>query len=536
MNINKMPKITVALGLVLAAWGCGAGGADSKSTGGDHSYLDVNPGAADDAWQSADTAAEVPQEGPEHEFSFFSAAVGQDHVFIVDRNRDSVVLVNATDLTIRSVRVGDGPTLVKTLPGQDVALVLNAGSNTLSVVRLVDGQPQVTHQDVVQGANTLEVSPVGPYAVAWYTMASEDTTLGALNAVTVLRLDPAKEAAVEVATGFRPSAVTFQADGKKAFVVSRAGLTAVALPGALDQPAFSAPLPLVTDPLLYQQDMEVLVTPDGANAVSRVAGERSVFVLDVATRKVAAFELAGVPTDLDLVPGSGRIVATLREEHLVQLGDLDKLLAGEADALTPVSTGEQAMGLCRVSDDGLTALFYSTATDLKALARLRLDDLAAGLEFIPLQKSVRIVDIDPTSRFGVIYHDKLPGTPQPGDDEQTKIDKQWGFSVLDLASSYVLPFITAQEPRDLVFLADQGLMFVLLPDPQGTSHEVRMVNFDSFQGKSFTLYARPLTIQALPGTSRVVVLEEHVSGRVTFLDGVTSGTQSVTGFQLNAEE
>jgi DNA-binding beta-propeller fold protein YncE len=504
---------------------------------------EYEPGPAADAgasYQDVSAPDEPYVEVPEEEFAFHSSAVGAEHVFIVDKNRDQVVFVDALSLKIRAVKVGDAPVLVKAFPGQDAVVVLNEGSNTVSLVRVdAEHQAAVSHFEVLPGANTVEVSPFGDYAVIYYQHQEGGTNLGTLNAVDVLRITEGDEAIVEVSTGFRPSGVTFSEDGARLFVVSQAGLTRVRLPEDVDTPGFSAPLPLVDDTLLNQLDREVLVTADGAFAVTRIIGEDKLSVLDIDAKVAVDFSLGErFPSDIDLVPGTHEAIVTYRDAGQIERIDLDSLVDESTpldEAIDTLDTDALTLGLCRVSDDGAVALFYSTQSEHRVMARLSLTQGNAKLKPIPMSKTVRIVEIDPSSRFGVVYHTKEPGTPSPTDDFETIIAKSHGYSVLDIASSYVQPFITDHEPQDLVFLPEHGRMFVLLPDPGNVQHMVEEVDFARFLATSHTLFARPLSIQAFQGDPRAVVLEEHLSGRLTFIDSDSGEVESVTGFQLNAE-
>ena len=585
--------------------GKGASMSTDTSAGdfGNASYDDGEyPGAAKDT--SAPDEVDPYVEVPEEEFAFHSAAVGERYVFIVDTFRDQVIYVDSESLKIRAVKVGDSPVLVQAFPGTDTVIVLNEGSQTASLLRVADGEAEVMHFEVLPGVNTVVTSPYGPYAVLYYDHHGGDTSLGALNAVSILRATPGQESLIELGTGFKPSSVAFREDGERLFVVSQAGLTVVALPEDIDTPSFHPPLPLVSDPLLNQYEREVHVTRDGRFAVTRLIGQAQISVLDLESADVRMFDTISetgasiFASDLDLIPGSGRFVMTFRDAGRVRLVDIEAFMAGadddgagggaaaedEPDAagdgyeseaaseeiieeaveetssepveetveetveasapdliplpagVTELLTDGVTLGLCRVADDGNTAVFFSTALGARSIGLLDLSETDPALRFVPLHKEVRIVEIDPSSRFGVLYHQASGLAPNPGDDFETLIEKSNGYSVLDIASSYVQPFITKNEPKDLVFLPDYDRMLVLLPDPAELDHRVEVVDFVRFLATNHPLYARPLSIQAFKGEARAVILEEHVSGRLTLVDAVNDQTESVTGFHLNAEQ
>lgn len=580
--------------------------ADMGGTGYDNEY----PGAASET--SAPDEADPYVEVPEEEFAFHSAAVGERYVFIVDTFRDQVIYVDSQSLKIRAVKVGDGPVLVQAFPGTDTVIVLNEGSQTASLLRVAEGEAEVMHFEVLPGVNTVVTSPYGPYAVLYYDHRGGDTSLGALNAVSILRATPGAETLIELGTGFKPSSVAFREDGERLFVVSQAGLTVVSLPDDVDAPSFHPPLPLVTDPLLNQYEREVHVTRDGRFAVTRLIGQAQISILDLDSGDVRMFDTISetgasiFASDLDLIPASGSFVMSFRDAGRIRLVDIEALMASEEDegagsgaagedepdasedgyeseaasdeiveetveetieettgettqetvqetvqetstetsspvfplpaGVTELQTGGVTLGLCRVSEDGSTAVFFSTASGARTIGLLDLLEASPELRFVPLHKEVRIVEIDPSSRFGVLYHQASGLAPSPGDDFETLIEKSNGYSVLDIDSSYVQPFITDNEPKDLVFLPEHDRMLVLLPDPAELDHRVEVVDFLRFLATNHPLYARPLSIQAFKGEARAVILEEHVSGRLTLVDAVEDQTESVTGFHLNAEQ
>jgi hypothetical protein len=269
-----------------------------------------------------------------------------------------------------------------------------------------------------------------------------------------------------------------------------------------------------------------------------VIGQPIVSILELATKKVRSFSSVEgwIPSDLDLIPGQARFLLTLRDAHRIQAIDMAGLLAGAADAVDEVSTDDVPLGLAELAPDGSRALLYTTTAGSKTMALLDLDESPLALRYVPLTKTVRSAVIEPNAEFGVLYHDREPGTPSTGDTFDELVAKSNGYSVVDLASGYVQPFLTDHEPRDLVFQPEHRKMIVLVPDPANLEHRVEVVDFQRLLATRHPLYARPLSVQAFKATPKAVILEEHLSGRLTILDTDTDGIESVTGFHLNAEE
>ena len=91
--------------------------------------------------------------------NFLPPSAGARYVYVANPARDTVSIIDSTNRAITEITTGDTPTYLATVPGQDVALVINVGSHTLSVLRAtaMDANP-IT---VVPKANTLAISPDG---------------------------------------------------------------------------------------------------------------------------------------------------------------------------------------------------------------------------------------------------------------------------------------------------------------------------------------------------------------------------------------
>ncbi len=189
---------------------------------------------------------------PEVENRTEPPATGNKFVYVAVSDQDMVARIDSVTLQVRAIKVGADPGALRTLPGQDVALVLNRLSGTASLLRAREdgGDDQVTLK-TLSGANQLAVAPDGKHAVAYTDLTLSGGKIPAgqsLQEVTLLRLAPGKEQAIDLPVGFRPSAVQFSADGSRGFVITETSISILELP-AITKPLIPVSVAMLKDPL-----------------------------------------------------------------------------------------------------------------------------------------------------------------------------------------------------------------------------------------------------------------------------------------------
>jgi hypothetical protein len=166
----------------------------------------------------------VPPE-VEQTLDFMTPQAGGKYVYVANPTRDTVAIIDSLTLAITEVTPGDGPTYLATVPGKDIALVINAGSGTLSILR----DKSVAHASlpVVKSANTIAIAPDGVHAVVWFdaNRASGRTLTGSIQDVSLVNLTAGAESSYTLTVGFQPSSVVFSDDNKAAFVITKDGIS-----------------------------------------------------------------------------------------------------------------------------------------------------------------------------------------------------------------------------------------------------------------------------------------------------------------------
>jgi hypothetical protein len=239
--MNKYHLVLCAL--IVPAWGCGA---SSGSTAGS-SGKDIPYGAAGSSGYGAGGAftvniggsmavggstASLPPE-QEQKLDFLAPQAGAHYVYVANPSRNTVSAILSETLAITELAPGDSPTYIATVPGQDIALVINAGSHTL---RILNGTSMNDSPiPIVTKANTIAIAPDGLHAVIWFDASqlgtggstTATTATGSSQEVSVVDLSPSAakdKVVISMSIGYNPSAVVFSSDSAAAFVVTDDGI------------------------------------------------------------------------------------------------------------------------------------------------------------------------------------------------------------------------------------------------------------------------------------------------------------------------
>lgn len=533
--------MTIILWAALGLVGCGQGSSDSapersvggKGDGGASAPRDPNQGAPPGGGVAIGDAGPItPPPETEERRQFETPRAGARYVYVANPRRDTVAVIDSTNLAIRSVEVGDQPTYLDTLPGKDVALVINVGSRDVSVLRTEAGGTRTSTVPVAPGVNAISIAPDGRHAVVWFDSPDRPGGAGAgppgsFQDVSLIRLGE-KDEAFSLTVGFRPSDVTFAADGSAAFVITEDGVSVLRF-ADLRGPAVAPLVPIGAGAGDAARDISV--TPDGRYALARREGDPNIQLVDLTTRATTTLDLKSPVTDLDLSPAGDFALAVLREAGTVVRVELPAGFTSEAQRQTVAIEGE-AVGSATLTPDGKTALLYTTAS---AVERLVILELASGTARpVRLKKGVRAVAVSPDNRTALVVHTRADGNPRdPSIDVEASIDRSHGYSVVDLTSAFAKLQLTTAPVGELSITPDASRAFVLLRDDGASIRVAQRITLASFLVDDFPLGSPPVSIAALADSKRMFVSQLHPEGRISFIHWETGAVESVTGFELN---
>jgi len=557
--------------LLLSAGGCGAADAaksDFPSAGDSDSDAGAGGGSGGGAssggnggGDSGDLDAGTLPPEEEESLSFERPQAGATSVYVPNPATDRVAIVNASTFAIQTVKVGRAPTYAATVPGKDIAIVLNVGTRDASLLRTQAGVTQVTALPVGHDANAIVVAPDGEHAVIYYDSRDPNQGAQSFQDVTVVDLTPGKETARGVSVGFRPRAVSFSADGDTAFVVTEDGISVIDL-NAADQGPIIARLVSLGDGFTDPLSVDVTITANGKYALARRAEDTVLRLVDLADGQITPLDLkvlqvpaADPPasdggadtgdslasgkleiTDVDIAP-DGTFALAVARSHRALIRVPIPLGFSTPSLLSVVRVPDQLIGSVSMANTGKLAIVYTTAAPVEGVTLVSLDT-ALPVRGVRLRKSVRAVALSADGTRALVLHAKSDGSPQDfGISEEDRIDRSEGYSLLDTTTGFAKLQLTPArvKERDLLLTKDPARMFALLRDDRLGERSLQMADLGSFQVTSSRLVAPPSSIGLVPGEGRLFVGQELTGGMITFVDVETGAVEkAVTGFELTS--
>jgi hypothetical protein len=239
----------------------------------------------------------------------------------------------------------------------------------------------------------------------------------------------------------------------------------------------------------------------------------------------------GIVTDLDLAPSGEFALAVVRSTGVVLRLPIPAAFEDSSTIEASRVEGE-LVGSATFTPDGARALLFTTADP--RVERVTVLELATGsFRSIQLRKSVRTLTVVPDGDRALIVHQKLPGSPtEEGIDLDEQIDRSYGYSLVDIDSGFAKLELTPVEVGPIAIVPDGSHLFLLYAAP--SPREVQRANLQNFAVDRFALGSPPVSVGAVPGAGQVFVGQEHVDGRIAFIDWLSGDVRSVSGFELNS--
>ena len=519
--------------------GAGAGVPGGSGFGGSSSA--GGPAAGQGGAQGTGGAMPLPPE-TELESSYEVPVATGRFVWIANPTSGRVAYVDAQTLQVRTVEAGNAPTFMAAIPSatDDAVVVLNALSDDATILRANgDALSSQTVRGLVHGANTWSVSSDGQWAAAW-TDARQIKGASQTQGFQDIALVNLKSATKSVlAVGYRPAAVAFSSDSKRAFAVTQDGISIVDLTAA-NGPAVSGNIALGDDPTADADTRDVSITPNGRLAIVRREGSQLLGIADLTTGTRTELDLGAAITDVDLTASGDRAVAVVRDLAEVDILPLDTGAPAPA-AITRVDIPGETVGSVSLTADGQNALLYSNASLAERLVVL---SLAATPTFhvVKLHGAVLSAFPTPDGASAVVLHREAPAPAAAGPDGGAAADA--GTQAPAPAAAFSLVPLdgvrparlqdTGTPPRMVALAPASNRALVTVADDAHQTFAVYLGSFPSLEVTRFPLASPPISVGVVAGAGRGFVAQKHPEGRITFV-GLDSGdARTLTGFELGA--
>jgi DNA-binding beta-propeller fold protein YncE len=479
---------------------------------------------------------------PEIEYEFGAPISSERFVYVAMTEQDELARIDGQTLAVKSTKVGEAPRDVATIPGSDGAVVLDSHNGTATIVRPSGDTDTTKVLATLQRLNRLDIDPSGRFAVIWFDLAKAIAQggiagIGSFQDVTVVRLAPGSEKAVNLTVGFRPREVQFDAAGNRAYVITQDGVSVIDLAHATGHaPSIVPPIPVAAADA-PPADIEVNIVATGEYAAVRQAGVAALRVVNVGSNpgQTWTIPLASPATDIDLAPDGARLYAVLRAAKQLAIIDVPGD-AQDPSGIETIDLTNATLGSLVLSRDGRRGLLYTNAQADERITLVRLDQPGYPTVTWPLKKSVRAVGISPAGDTALLLNAKAFGDPGTASSFDEFVDRSYGYTLLDLATGFGKLQITPVDPGPFRYAPDGSKVYVAL-DGGDTATATRALQVVATQTGVVTtkqLGSPPSAVGILPGAAQAFVAQRHPLGRVSFVDLVTDGVRTVTGFDLNS--
>lgn len=520
MNKVLSARLLAAIALTCGVIGCSAEGAEyGNGTGGS--------GGGGGGFATGGTGGGGGGPPPETELeSTYGAPVATGHyVWIANPASGRVAYIDAATLEIHVVEAGNAPTVVAAVPDpeDDVAIVLNVLSHDATLFRAKGPSVTASSFEVPSSGNSFAISKDGHFAVAWTDSKRvvDPDPFDGFQDITVLDLTKSEAASTPLTVGYRPVAMGFDADVKRAFAVTQDGITVIALDGGAPSVVKNIQLGALPSGDAVEQD--VAITPDGAYALLRREGDATVGVFSLDTGERTDVTLSGPVTDLDLSPSGDTAVCVVRDTSEVALLKVPEIVTDPA-AITVVPIAGATIGSVSLPLESPLAFLYTNGVPSTILASVDTSDVAKAPSYYKLWAPIQSVFPTADAAHAVVLHGPMDGSQYPA-----------AMSVLPIASGLPANLTGLDGPAVSVAVAPAGhRAIVAAGDETIPEYRLYVASMPSLEVTKIKLASQPISAGIVAGADRGYVAQKHPDGRITFVDFKTSEVRTLTGFELGS--
>ncbi len=563
---------------------CAAGGSDETSStrGSDGSGAATGSGGT----TNLGGGNEPPPE-QELEDTFRAPVVSGRWVWTANPDTGRVALIDTQSLSITTADAELGPTYLAPLASrgaeESAALVINVGTDSVSVLNAASGVIESQSLPVHHGANSMKIAPSSQLALIWTNAAlvtNPDPTEG-FQDVTVLTLG-GEPSSRRLTVGYRPSRVFISDDESRAFVVSESTISVIALSGS-DAPSVLRDVPLGSNVDEASSARDVTVTSDGSHAFVRHENSARIDIIDLGTGAISGVSLPGPVTDLDLAPDASRAFAVVRGQYGVVdgsagAGGIGGGTAGDGGGTGVAGAGgvagsggegggsggtageggaggaaalpdhsllvvlplpgifsdsggvdvielEQFVGSIELDQAGKTGLLYTNAVPSDRLTILELTGdtpSSWGQRTVLVKAPIRAVFPAPDGEHAIVFTGQAPGSTLPG-----------GYSVVPLLERLPPKIVGTNALPQAVAIAPSPSNYALVTVSDSVSvNEAHLIRMPALSNDVVKLPSVPLSAGIVPETGLGFVAQTHAEGRITFVDLEQGDARTLTGFEL----
>jgi hypothetical protein len=480
----------------------------------------------------AATDRNLPQEKEVESAYEFPVATGR-YVWVANPISGRVAYIDASTLQVRTTQAGNGPTYVAAIPDEtiDTAIVINVLSNEATLLKAsAAGDINSVNVPVAPGSNTWAIDPASRWAIAWtdYRRVASPKMTDGFQDISVIGLADGNVKSTRLSVGYRPVAIQFSLDGKRAWAVTQDGVSVLDL-GASGGPVTAGVVSISDDPLEDPGTRDVIITADGRFALVRRDGSADITLIDLANSTRKPLTLPGSVTDLDLSPDGSRAVAVVRETSDAVILPLPAV-ATDPTSMRIVHVSDAVIGSVSMAQKASVALLYSNASEQYRVTRFAYGADPPEARTVKLHASVLAAFLAPMGTSAIVLHGSTDadggasGSGVPG-----------AFSLLNLDPELPARLQGLKAPAMGVAIGASGNRAIVGErDDQKKVYGAWLVRVATQQVDRYELASPPLAVGILEAANRAYVAQKHPEGRVTFVDLDSGLARTLTGFELAA--
>jgi hypothetical protein len=286
---------------------------------------------------------------------------------------------------------------------------------------------------------------------------------------------------------------------------------------------------------------DVSFTADAKYALVRLDGSPVVNVVSMADGATVPVTLPSAPTDLTVSPTGTFAVAVMRDISTIAILPLPGIFTAPT-SFTEVAIPGQTIGRALVTDDGRSALLFTTVLPVDSLTVLTLG-AAPTYRTVSLHAPVLAVFPTHNGADAVVLHQ----APALGSADLP------AFSLVPISQSLPAliqpvnapPSAVAVSPDSDYALVSTGLDTGTVASGTGASSSfgVYLGLLPSLQVIPYQLASPPMAVGIAEVAGKGFVAQDYPDGRITFIDpkaasscdaAICNATRTITGFELSA--
>lgn len=546
---HSMKRGVTSLGLGLLSLGITSGCtvfSRSDSASDDKGGMDMgseNTGHSDSVGSQGGGAtnggSDVNESEQEGQGTVVSPVVSGSYVFHRSATKPKVSGIHSETLNIVSAYVGYPPVALSAIPnppsgGARVAVLgrTAVAAELATVLVNADGSTAVEVFPVARGVNDVLVDPTGRFVFAYHNVnAKLPSEAGSNQELTVLDLQSKKT--TDLSVGAHPRDIVFSSDNTRAFVVTADGVSVLTL-ASLGSGGKQPLVPVVPRIGLHPDRIEIQIDPASGQAIARATDIQKLWVTDLGSGTQFEYALSGPATDLDVV--GGKAFAMIPGEGGSSMIEL-ALPAGDTSVLNAIAINGAYVGVAEFSDDGQTALMYTTrdsggdsSGDEQNDERRRVTIARRGSgdwadqQRLFVEAPIREIGISPDHANAILLHK---------DAKSLNPKAPYAYTLIDLSAQFPIKKLQhVVAPLTSLLFTPSGDRAALTSRASGSGPSaVEIISLRSFVVESRPLASPAVQLGYVEKPKLIFVSQSHALGRVSLFNE-KGEVQTVTGFEL----